>query len=190
VGRRVGVDALVTEVLADADFFAGTGGGVTFSGGEPLAQAPFLIACARALRAAGVHVAVETSGTWPATLRGPLCDGVDLVLFDLKHVDPDRLRAQVGPSGPRALANLRALLQSDLPVQVRLTLVPGFNDRDDDLAAIARWLADCPGPPSLRLQPFHRMAAAKQALYDRPYAWANVEPLSPSRLDEVRRRFL
>jgi pyruvate formate lyase activating enzyme len=189
VGRRVEVDALVAEVMADADFFAGTGGGVTFSGGEPLAQAPFLFACARLLRSRGLHVAVETSGTWPASLREALCDCVDLVLFDLKHVDPVRLRAEVGPGGPRALSNLRALLEANVAVQVRLTLVPGFNDGDEDLAAIARWIAECPGARPVHLQPFHRMATAKQTLYDRPYAWADAEPPPASRLAEARRWF-
>jgi len=189
VGRRVEVDALVAEVMADADFFAGTGGGVTFSGGEPLAQGPFLFACASALRAKGVHVAVETSGTWAASVRKDLRDSVDLVLFDLKHVDPARLRAEVGVGAPRALSNLRALLEADLSVQIRLTVVPGFNDGDEDLAAIADWLADCPGTTTLHLQPFHRMAVAKQVLYDRPYAWADVEPTHTSRLIEAQRWF-
>jgi pyruvate-formate lyase-activating enzyme len=73
-------------------------------------------------------------------------------------------------------------------VQVRLTLVPGFNDDDDDLAAIADWLAQVPGAPAVVVQPFHRMAAAKETLYGRRYAWAEAAPSRPGRLVEARRR--
>lgn len=182
VGRAVEVDVLVAEVLADRPYFRGTGGGVTFSGGEPLCQPAFVLAGAAALRAAGVHVAVETAGFFPADLAEPLARAVDLVLFDLKHVDAERFRTGIGRGPGAILDNLRAILSTGTPVEMRLTLVPGFNDSDDDIDAIGRFLASGPRVPPVRLQAFHRLALSKVALYGRPYPYAAVEPPPPGRL--------
>ncbi|MBI5482085.1 MAG: glycyl-radical enzyme activating protein, partial [Deltaproteobacteria bacterium] len=126
VGRDYLPADLVAEALDEAGYLRGTGGGVTFSGGEPLAQPDFLLACARALRAAGIHTAVETAGFWPRRLL-PALESLDLVLFDLKHVDRRRFRAGLGKGPGPILENLEALLASGRPLEVRLTLVPGFN---------------------------------------------------------------
>ncbi|MFC1654662.1 glycyl-radical enzyme activating protein, partial [Myxococcota bacterium] len=87
VGREMTVDELVHEVSTDLDFYTGTDGGVTFSGGEPLAQPDFLFACASRLKSNSVHLAIETSGYWPAKYVEMISKTFDLVLFDLKHVD-------------------------------------------------------------------------------------------------------
>jgi pyruvate formate lyase activating enzyme len=159
----------VREVSTDADFYAGTGGGVTFSGGEPLGQAAFLFAAAAALRRAGIHVAVETSGLFPRRLVDRLAHEVDYVLWDVKHVDARKLRGTIGSGMEAARANLRRLLAGSVPVELRITLVPGFNDSAADVAAIARWIVGGARIPPVRLLGFHRLAVAKQALFSRPY---------------------
>jgi pyruvate formate lyase activating enzyme len=186
LGRELSVDELVQQVLVDRDFFAGTGGGVTFSGGEPLQQPQFLLACAAALRREGVSVAVETAGFWPARWCDPLGDAVDLVLFDLKHVDPERCRDFLGQPPYAALANLISLRRQGAPLEIRITLVPGFNDTDADLEALGRWLARHLPEVPVRVQPFHRMAEAKQCLLDRPYRYGAKPPTNVRRLGHAR----
>lgn len=176
VGRDLGADELVRELLVDAAFFAGTGGGVTFSGGEPLLQPEFVLGCARALRAHGVHVAVETAGFWARSIAARVASGVDLVLFDLKHADPARMLAVVGRDAARVLDNLSALLASEVELELRVTLVPGFNDSPADLDALARWLARAPRVPPIRLLPYHRMATAKHGLHGTVYPYGHVPP--------------
>lgn len=178
VGRGYEPAELVRQVLEDRDFFAGTGGGVTFSGGEPLLQAEFLFACAERLSAEGVHVAVETAGLWPGRLLPALVDKVDLILFDLKHCEPDKLRETLGCDCTVVLENLDALLQREVELELRLTLVPGFNAAAEDLLALARWLRGRRRIPPVRLQSFHRLAAAKARLYDASYPFADVPPIS------------
>ena len=207
-GRDCGADELVREVLTDADFYAGTGGGVTFSGGEPLSQPGFLFAAAAGLRRAGVHVAVETSGLFPPVLLARLSREVDFVLWDVKHVRPTKLRSTIGSDMAVALRNLRRLLgerppppprpakdlstvdcrlSTALPLEVRITLVPGFNDSAADLRAIARWLVECVTIPPVRLLGFHRMAASKQASFARPYGYRDISAMDAARLAEARR---
>jgi pyruvate formate lyase activating enzyme len=186
VGREMTPEELVAEVSADLDFFAGTGGGVTFSGGEPLAQPGFLFACARKLKEKNVHLAVETSGYWPDKHIEKLNELFDLVLFDLKHVDSKKCRQYLGTGSQNALSNLKTLLESRLPVEVRITLIPGFNDSDADLKSIAGFLNNGTRRPPVLLQPFHRLAVSKQALFDRPYPYADYPPLSPESTDRAR----
>ena len=185
VGREYRVEELVEEALEDAEFFAGTGGGVTFSGGEPLTQPEFLFDCAKSLKKRGVHVAVETSGFWPETLREGLVRWFDLVLFDLKLADPARFRKFLGKDNAQALGNLRGLLETRKPVELRLTLIPGFNDRPEDLSDMAAWLGKCPRIPELRVIPFHRLASSKAALFGREYRYAKVPATSREQLAEA-----
>ena len=185
VGREYSVDALVEALTADADFFAGTGGGVTLSGGEPMAQPDFAMDVARALREKkGVHVALETSGFFPKRLAPRIAEHFDLVLFDLKHVNRARCRKILGKDYvPRALANLEALLEAGTEVRIRVTLVPGFNDSEADLAAIAKRLAPLGAP--VQVQPFHRLATSKAPLYGAAYAYAGSAPTSKAQLEQA-----
>ncbi len=189
VGREMSADELVSDLVTDLDFFEGTGGGVTFSGGEPMAQADFLFACARKLREIGVHLAVETSGYWPAKFTGKVCELFDLVLFDLKHVDPNKCKKFIGTGCKNAIQNLGRLLDRGMAVEVRITLIPGFNDSDADLSALAGFLSNQAGKPPVRLQAFHRLAVSKQDLFERSYPYANFQPLPGKRLAEAARFF-
>lgn len=179
-GRDLTVDELTAEVLRDRDFFEGTGGGVTFSGGEPLAQPAFLFACADALHAAGVSVAVETSGFWPTELAAALAEHVDLVLFDLKHVDLERFRHVTGRDGEVILENLDVLLARGVLLELRVTLVSGFNDSDADLDRIATWIGQRDPRPPVRCIPAHGLARAKGA--------SAASPISRSRWKAARMR--
>jgi pyruvate formate lyase activating enzyme len=176
VGRDVTPQEIVDKVLADRDFFSGTGGGVTFSGGEPMLQADFVFETAALLRAAGVHVAVETGGFWSPEHVVPLAGAADLVLYDLKHVNVEKLKSVLVQGSPLILQNLEALLERDVELQLHLTLVPGFNDAEEDLCEIAAWLGRCGRVPQVRLKPFHRLATAKHELYASTYAYADTEP--------------
>ena len=178
-GRRYQVDELVQVLLRDRDYFDGTGGGVTFSGGEPLLQSDFVFACAAALRAEGVHVAVETAGSWSRRLTRPLAAAVQLVLFDLKHVNPCKWLTALAGKPQQVLDNLTSLLASDVAVELRVTLVPGFNDAPEEIASLATFLAQQPRRVPIRLQAMQRLATAKSARLGRHYLYAQQPP--PSR---------
>ena len=184
-GQRVELDWLVEQALKDQDFHDGTGGGVTFSGGEPMAQPDLLLACARELRGRGVHVAVETSGFWDARHVAAVAGGFDLVLFDLKHTDGERFAGATGQALEPVLANLRALHQAGANLELRVTLVPGFNDAAEDLRSMAEWLLTHQVKAPVTLQPFHRMATAKQQRLGRRYPYADTPPVSREQLENA-----
>lgn len=162
-GREVGVADLMRELERDRPFYDASGGGVTFSGGEPLRQPAFLLAALEACRAARLHTAVDTCGL---VERDPLLAAArlaDLFLFDLKAFDPDRHRSGTGAPNGRILQNLAALAAAHDAIWLRVPLVPGFNDDPAELEAIARLAESLPSVRQVSLLPYHRLGADKRA---------------------------
>jgi pyruvate formate lyase activating enzyme len=143
VGRRYDVPELVRVLLRDEEYYRCSGGGVTFSGGEPTLAAEFLSAVLGGLRPYGVHVAIQTAGTfrWQA-FADLLLPGIDLVYFDLKLFDPTAHRRHTGQANTRILENfVRLCEQTQVEVVPRIPLVPGITDTPENLAAIEAFLA-------------------------------------------------
>ncbi len=136
VGRVYTVDELLAEVERDRDFYQDSGGGVTFSGGEPLMQPTFLASALAACKARELHTTVDTTGFAPnATLRD-VARHTDLFLYDLKLMDTERHRAYTGASNELILDNLRTLAELGSEVVIRIPLIPGITDTEENLTAI------------------------------------------------------
>jgi len=166
-GRRVSVDELVAELLLSRELFASSGGGVTFSGGEPLLQADFVVETSKRLRAEGVHIAVETSGYASSATYRKVLDAVDLVYQDVKHPDDAAHRRYTGVSNAPILANLQTLKESGKPFLVRVPLVPTVNDSPETLEQIAELLTGAKASLGVELLPYHASSGGKYALLGR-----------------------
>lgn len=173
VGVAWSVDALLAETLADRAFYEATGGGVTLSGGEPLAQAAFSAAFLAACGAAGLHRAVETSGFASEEAFRLVAEQADLLLFDVKLLDPEAHRAWIGAEVAPILRNLRSAAADGIPVIIRRPLIPGVNDGDAEMAA----LADLAGGLGLGvdLLPYHDDAEDKYRKRRMPYRLAGTK---------------
>jgi pyruvate formate lyase activating enzyme len=184
MGREMTVDEVMDEVRRDAVFYRRSGGGVTFSGGEPLAQPAFLLEALRRSRRWGYHTTVETCGQvrWE-DLREAAAQ-TDLFLYDVKHLDPERHRDLVGCDNRLVLENLERLLAEGARVTVRVPVVPGCNDGAADFDALARFAAAHPGIASIELLPHHRLGDHKYEALGRP-APAIGDDGSPGRLDDI-----
>ena len=150
MGREVTADEVMAEVRRDAPFFRRSGGGVTFSGGEPLAQPAFLLECLRRCRRWGYHTTVETCGQarWDDLREAaPL---TDLFLYDLKQLDSVRHEELTGVGNELILENLERLLGLKVAVSVRVPVVPGANDDRESLTALADVRRPPPGPAARR----------------------------------------
>jgi len=150
---------LVRELLRDREFFEPEGG-VTLSGGEPLARPEFLGELLPLLKAERLHVAVETCGHFNWAGIAPILPLLDLVLYDLKAADPELHRRLTGLDNRLILDNLRRLIAGKIPHQIRLPLIPGLNDSATDLQQLAQLLNDL-HEPSLVLLPYHRLGETK-----------------------------
>lgn len=156
------MEALLEEVMRDHLFHRRSGGGVTFSGGEPLKQAPFVLSVLRALKGLGVHTAVDTCGL--VRREDLLAAGriADLVLFDVKHTDTALHETWTGAPNDRILANLSALGGTPARIWVRVPILPGVNDDAENLRRTAALAAALPGVEQVSLLPFHRFGAEKR----------------------------
>lgn len=172
VGTTMSVAQVIAEIERDRLFYDESGGGVTFSGGEPLFQPAFLAALVDACRAREIRTAVDTTGY---AAHAPLeAIRPDLFLYDLKLMDDFRHRRATGVSNRRILANARRLVTGGASVRFRFPLVPDVNDDEENLLALGEFVRSL-GHASLDLLPYHRAGLAKYARLNRP-CWIAETP--------------
>ena len=180
VGEEKSVDVLMDLIMRDRAYYQRSGGGVTFSGGEPLTQPEFLLAMVRKCRENRVHVTVETCGCGDYGRFAPVIPYVDLFFFDLKHADPDTHRKLTGVSQDGILANLRHIDRDAEEMIIRIPLIPGLNDDADNLSALARIIAPLSSVRKVELMPYHALGASKYAMLGREYPLAGMQTPSPA----------
>lgn len=161
IGRTMAVPEVLQEILKDRVFYESSGGGVTFSGGEPLLQPHFLCALLEACRAHGLHTVLDTTGFGCTEHLLAAAALSDLVLYDLKAFDDTRHRRLTGVSSLGIRENLEALDRAHRNVWIRLPVVPGFNDNLGELNRIAGFVAGLRSVTLVNLLPFHRTALHK-----------------------------
>jgi pyruvate formate lyase activating enzyme len=161
-GRYYSVAELLEVVKKERPFFDQSGGGVTFSGGEPLLYPEFLIEILEECGKQGVHRAVDTSGFVKKETLLKVAKHTDLFLYDLKMIDAEKHKRCTGVDNRLILDNLAALAEYGSEVQVRIPLIGGVNDDDDSVAAMATYIAGLPGERrEVSLLPFHDVARGK-----------------------------
>jgi pyruvate formate lyase activating enzyme len=173
MGRVMDADAVLAQVERDRPFYEESGGGVTFSGGEPLAQPEFLAELLGRARACGIHTALDTCGYAPWNALDRLRSNVDLFLYDLKVVDNERHRSVTGVSNTLILDNLERLAALARRIVLRVPLVPGITDDDANLHAIGT-LAARLGVERVVVLPFHRLGRDKYARLGRTYEVSTI----------------
>ncbi len=183
-GREATAEEILDVVERDRPWYAASGGGMTLTGGEPLAQPEFASALLEGARRRGVHSCVETSGAVPWSVLGAVRGFVDLFLFDVKATGEQAHRRLVGAPPGLILENLERLLACGAVVRVRCPLVPGLNDDETHLRAIAALAARHPGLEVEPL-PYHDTARHKHARY----GLEDPLPAHPSATDDHRRQW-
>lgn len=185
VGRSYGVAELLDAVERDRPFYDESGGGITFSGGEPLYQPRFLLACLELARGRGLHTAVDTSGFASQATVLAVAARTSLFLYDLKTLDPDRHLAYTGVPLAPILRNLRALDRAGARIWLRVPFVPGYNDDPANLEALGTLAASLRHTRRLHLLPYHRLGAAKYARLGRPDRLGEVQPPSAAVMEDA-----
>ena len=174
-GRTVSVGEVMAELRQDEDFYRASGGGITLSGGEPMLQAAFSTAVLRQCKLEGFHTALDTCGNIPWVVLESALPYTDLVLYDLKHLDPAQHRRYTGASNTLLLDNLRRLDQQHVPLEIRIPLVPTIND-GENLNAVGAFLQSFDQQVCVRLLPYHRLAGSKYQRLGRENHMPVVEP--------------
>ena len=189
VGETMDAATLARTLLRDRIFFDESGGGVTFSGGEPLLQAVFVAEAMRRLQDEGVHTALDTCGfaRWD-DLRDAAAHA-SLVLYDLKLMDDARHKAATGVSNDVILQNLDALTKVHSAIWIRVPIIPGVNDDEANLDATAAFVGPLPGIQRVDLLPYHPTGEAKFARAGMNYSLHGTASPSHDRLESLAAHF-
>ena len=180
-GHLVPASQIVAKASRLKPFFDHSGGGVTLTGGEVAQQPEFAAAVLHGCRTEGIHTAIETSGACPWGQLESLADAADLVLYDLKLMDPEQHKRWVGCDNAQILDNARRL--ACRPVQIRVPLIPGVTDTDENVRAVVAFMRDA-GLRDLALLPYNTSAAAKYEWLDLPFEFG-AEGQDADRLAEL-----
>jgi pyruvate formate lyase activating enzyme len=163
-GNPMTVEEIMAEIEKERVFFEQSGGGVTFSGGEPLLHHEFLIQLLDECRARGIHTAVDTAGLVNTAILLEVAKRTDLFLYDLKMMDSERHLRWTGVPNEKILENIRVLAETGAQMVVRIPLVAGVNDDEENITATARFVASLPGQTiAVNLLPYHKIAMTKYA---------------------------
>jgi len=175
-GREMSVAEVLAEIERDVPFYDQSGGGVTFSGGEPLLQRRFLAELLRECKGREIHTVVDTSGLAAWDVIYDIRDDVGLFLYDLKLMDNERHKQTTGVSNELILSNLKRLAESGSQIFVRIPLIPGINDDAENLAQSAAFIAALPNITGVELMGYHEIAAAKYEALGMDYPLPGTSP--------------
>jgi pyruvate formate lyase activating enzyme len=184
-GTAMTVEEILAEIEKERVFFEQSGGGVTFSGGEPMLHTDFLVRLLDECRDRGIHTAVDTAGLVSTETLLEVASRTDLFLYDLKLMDSDRHREWTGVPNGKILENLRRLAETGANMVVRIPLVGGVNDDEENILATARFLNGLPGEKmGVNLLPYHKIAQTKYQKLGRGEAF---KPLIEPDQDSIKR---
>ncbi|OIO00910.1 MAG: pyruvate formate lyase-activating protein [Desulfovibrionaceae bacterium CG1_02_65_16] len=185
-GRVMTVEEVMEVVRKDDLFYLNSNGGVTFGGGEPTAGGEFFLALLRQAHQEAYHCTVDTCGYCPEDRFNETIDAADLLLFDCKHMDPECHKALTGKDNALILRNLRNALRSGTEVRIRMPLMPGLNDTEENIAAMASFFGEF-GLHEIEIMPCHFFGRSKYLALDR--SLPPVRQYAPDELVVVEDRF-
>jgi pyruvate formate lyase activating enzyme len=170
-GEEIATEDVLRRITKERSYHRKSGGGVTLSGGEPLAQPEFSRSILRACYNMNIHTAIETAGHAPWDHFEDILEFTNLVLYDVKHMD-DAVHQQItGVSNRLILQNAGRIAQSGIPMVIRIPLIPGVNQTEGDLRATARYVSGL-GVREVHLLPYHEFGRDKYERLSREYGMA------------------
>lgn len=183
-GRYMKLEEVFSEVIKDRAFYRNSGGGITVSGGEPLCQSEFVARLLEQCRQAGLHTALDTTGHAPWESMRKVLRHVDLVLFDVKHLDPVQHKIKTGVDNRLIMENL-AKAAGLAGIWLRVPLIPGFNDSVDHIKNIAL-LARQVRAEKVSLLPYHEGGKSKCLQMGKEYKLTDAVPPGEEEIDKLR----
>jgi pyruvate formate lyase activating enzyme len=173
VGNYMSQEELVAQIEKDRPYFENSGGGVTFSGGEPLMQWEFLLGVLKKCKEKNIHTALETCGHVAGDIFQEVLRYVDLVLYDLKHLDPVRHKEGTGVTNRLILENLEKISQGNIRFWLRVPLIPGFNDSPEYIKTLGEFASETRAE-KISLMPFHCWGEGKYERLGKIYRYKGV----------------
>ena len=188
-GKEYTVDEVLKEVESDRPFYEKSGGGMTLSGGEPLAQPEFSQQLLRYAKSHEIHTVVDTSGYVQWKVIEGILQWTDLFLFDIKCYSNKLHKHLTGVDNSRIKLNFKELLERDIPLIARIPIIPGFNNKPIEMKSIANMIRKINPSTTVHLMPYHQFAEQKYSRIGLEYRLCGMRPPSVDELKSLSRIF-
>jgi pyruvate formate lyase activating enzyme len=186
LGHRMAVAQIVIEVLKDKMVFKYSHGGVTISGGEPLFMPGFALKLLQAFKEAGINTGVDTCGQNPWSGLEPILPYVDFFLWDIKHMDTKQHKRLTGVSNELILSNARKVSEHNVPLYIRIPLIPGCNDSEANIRATAEFSKGLASVVEVGIMPLHHLGKSRYESLDRPYPIEGLALIPEEQLQKTK----
>ncbi len=187
--RKVTDKFVISELKKDFVFYEESGGGVTFSGGEPLYQPRFLLELLRKMKNESFHTALDTTGYASESIIEEVIPFTDLFLYDLKIMDPIKHKEFTGVDNRIILKNLKMIIRRKKNVVIRFPLVPGYNDSSENILEMIEFLKNLENISRVDILPYHKLGISKYKKFNLRSSLEFLLPPSDDKISEVRNMF-
>ena len=190
IGYKISVDKVIHIINKDKVFYEESGGGATFSGGEPLVQANFLLELLKECKRSNIHTAVDTSGEANWKDFEKIQKYVDLFLYDLKLIDDDLHKKYTGVSNKKVHRNLQKLIEKNNKIDIRVPLIPGITDTEKNIDDITKFLKNILSFPKVTLLAYNPLNRDKLDRFNLVKSMGNLRVQSDKKLFEIKQQFI
>jgi pyruvate formate lyase activating enzyme len=188
VGKYRSIEEVVKELEKDEIFYKNSGGGITISGGEPTMYPRFTLGLLKRCKESGYHTTLDTCGYVKWENLEQILRYVDLVLYDLKHMNSEKHREQTGVPNELIHENLKRMDEIDQTYIIRVPLIPECNDSKEDIEDMARFLSMLKNIKYIELLPYHQFGISKYGQLGIEYRLKDLRPLTPEHLDQIGKK--
>ncbi|HEY9115012.1 MAG TPA: glycyl-radical enzyme activating protein [Bacteroidales bacterium] len=189
IGESYTIEEVMAEINKDRLFYEESGGGVTFSGGEPFVQYKFLLALLEECKHQGIHTCVDTTGHTDKDRMLSVAGLTDLFLYDLKHINSEQHKKYTGVGNELILENLKMLDEMGKKVWIRYPMIPGMNDQEEDLLRMLDFLSKLKNEHPVSILPYHKIGINKYQRFGIEYKMDGIEEPERERVEEVKSLF-
>ena len=193
IGYKITASELMLEINKDRPFYeqstGGAAGGVTFSGGEPLYQAEFLLEVLAQCKEDHINTAIDTSGFCDTETMLQAAEAANYVLYDIKFMDSEKHKKYCGASNDRILNNLRHLAETQAKLLIRIPVIPGINDDLQEMTKIFEFIKDITNIEAVHLLPYHNIQTGKYEKIGKHYELSAISGDESPNMDKIRSLF-
>jgi pyruvate formate lyase activating enzyme len=180
----------IDEVERDRAFYKRSGGGVTFSGGEPMLQKDFIKRVLGECKKRRIHTAMDTSGNVSWQSFEETLPFIDLFLYDVKLIDEEKHREATGVSNKKILKNLKNLVNNHAKIIIRIPVIQGVNDSVEEMEKIAKFIKELDSVERTEILNYHQLGSGKYKSLEKDYLAKEIKPLSSEEMEKIKEVFL
>ena len=184
-GEELSVEDVFDQIRKDRAYYKNSKGGMTVSGGEPLSKPHFISELLKRCKSSGINTCLDTTGYATPEVLESVVENIDLVLYDLKIIDPSLHKEVVGVSNTAILNNAKYIVDRGIPMIIRIPLVPGLTDTKQNIMDMANFVAELGNNIPVNILPYHRFGMSKYQSLDREYKLNGLQLIPQEKLHEI-----